>query len=359
MNKVVKMSDQEKCYDEASAWIVKFDQGLTKAQKKEFKLWLSKSQQNHDVFMSMANLWDGMDELSRLSDLFPKPVIESGKSRMIFVKKRMALAASIVLAVCVFSLISYTSFFPTSLEKMYETSIGEHSTVNLPDGSYLVLNTNSLVRVSYDDVHRLVTLERGEIHIDVAHDETRPLSVKAGDKVIQAVGTAFNIELYEDKKFELIVTDGKVRIGDRNKFEGRLRNLVENEGNDSKLLELVTLPSESFAVSKGEKIVLGAPVGVPLQQATKIDESEIEKNLSWRTGNIIFKGESLEDAIYEIGRYTSVKFVFGDADIRNIRVAGVFRAGDVNGLLTALNDSFDIISVKVDDEQVNLYRGTQ
>ena len=76
----------------------------------------------------------------------------------------------------------------------FQTDVGESKDILLSDKSKITLNTNSFVQVRYTQHSRVINLLRGEIHIDVAHDKTRPLSVIAGDKVIQAVGTAFNVE---------------------------------------------------------------------------------------------------------------------------------------------------------------------
>ena len=51
------------------------------------------------------------------------------------------------------------------------------------------------------------------MHIAVAHDPSRPLSVIVGNKVVQAVGTEFNVEITTDNSIELIVTDGVVMVG--------------------------------------------------------------------------------------------------------------------------------------------------
>ena len=81
---------------------------------------------------------------------------------------------------------------------------------------------------------------------------------------------------------------------------------------------------------------------------------EIEVYLSWRDGNLIFDGESLGDAISEISRYTTVKIVFVDEDLQRIRIAGLFKTGDVSGFLSSLRANFDIAYEQVDDNTIQL-----
>jgi len=358
MTNVHTLPNSDQCFDEASEWIAKFDRGLDKEEEHAFQSWISLNKQNRDTFTSMAKMWDKMDDLSRLSDLFPEPAnVHTKKPQRALAG--MAIAASVLVAVFSLNYLLTATLPSTQMSEyrageVYETTIGEHSSVTLPDGSVLVLNTDSLASVEFNEVHRLITLERGEIHIDVAHDKKRPLSIRAGDKVVQAVGTAFNIELYDDNKFELIVTEGEVRISDRDVFENRLRKLESSQNSIEESQKLVRLSSSSMSVSQGEKMMVGFPV---IEPPVMVALDEIKQDLSWRSGNLVFTGETLAFAIEEISRYTPVEFIIEDEDLKNVRVAGLFRAGDVNGLLSALSESFDIDSVKVSKDKVRLVKG--
>ena len=76
--------------------------------------------------------------------------------------------------------------------------------------------------------------------------------------------------------------------------------------------------------------------------------------LSWLSGNLIFRGESLATAVTEVGRYTSVEFVIQEEALRRVRVAGLFKTGDVSGFLSSLEANFDIVYKRADDETVVL-----
>ena len=129
----------------------------------------------------------------------------------------------------------------------FETAIGEQSTVTLSDGSVVVLNTNSLIRVVYAPNARVLHLERGEIHVDVAEDASRIFSVVAGDRIVQAVGTSFSVEITADQHIELVVTDGKVIVG-----------VHTPTGSASRAPPLLA-QSSGNTVKAGEEIVLGTP----------------------------------------------------------------------------------------------------
>ena len=338
----------EQRIEQASDWIAKLDKGLSKDEKSALQLWLAKTPEHTSALLEVAQLWDKMDDLSRLSDLFPQTVIEKKKT----VSWITTIAASVVIALSIgFYQAGYNilPFGPDAsspiiaMQKSFQTGIGESNTINLPDSSKMVLNTNSFVQVKYTDEARIIDLQRGEIHIDVAHDSSRPLSVIAGGKVIQAVGTAFNVEV-RNEMVELIVTDGKVLVAQKES---------KSEFDDIEAM-VKKLPKSSMAISKGEKVDLDL-TGKTQEKVTKVDAVDIAASLSWRQGNLIFRNESLAEAMAEISRYTDIEFELSDDhQLRGVKVAGMFKTGDVSGLLDVLTRNFNIDYEKVGQDKIIL-----
>lgn len=344
MSNLHSMPSNQDRHDQASDWIVKMDRGLSSDEKIALQEWMDDSPENHSTLMQMTQLWDKMNAMTRLSDLFPKPTrhasqTQTQRSNLIeslienwtksWLKPLPAIAASIALAT-VLGLWAILGNVDNN-NNSYQTAIGEQSTVMLPDGTKMTLNTNTntSVTVAYSDQQRLLHLIQGELHVSVAKDKNRPLSVMAGGKVIQAIGTEFNIEITSQQKIELVVTEGKVKVGIQQKPEKQIASI-----------EPLTLPSDALTVSAGEEIMLGEAK----EQITEVSAEDIAVKLSWQKGNLIFRGESLEEAVREVGRYTSVEFVFIDENLKKMRVAGLFKAGDVQGLLATLRENFDIVS---------------
>jgi transmembrane sensor len=338
----------EQRLEQACDWISRIDRGLQPEEHQALQQWLAENPQQQDTLLEVAKLWDKMDVLSRLSDLFP--VAEKTKSPNLV--KHWAAAASVA-ALCLLGALMFRSdvapqpgvdqVAATSLHATYQTKIGENNRIELPDRSTLVLNTNSFVTVRYSENSRIIELLRGEINIDVAHDTTRPLSVIAGGKVIQAVGTAFNVDIHNDY-VELIVTDGKVLVG---------ATPVATEVATEQLLAK-RLPTSSLAISKGERVDLD-PKGKAKAQVRKMDQVDIAASLSWRSGNLIFRGETLEDALAEISRYTNIQFELADDEkIRQLPVAGMFKTGDVDGLLEVFKNNFNVSYERLSPDRIRL-----
>jgi len=342
--------------DTASEWVAKIDRELTSKERASLGSWLKNSTENLKVFIEVAQLWDKMNELELLADLFPTgPAVTQGNLSK---KWASALVASVMLVLTagIYFNSGGSSFFQqqqqsasvNNQQQTLQTRIGENSTVNLPDGSKILLNTNTLAEIRYTRSARIIDLKRGEIHIDVAHDKLRPLSVIVGGKIIQAVGTAFNVEV-RNNSIELIVTDGKVLVAPAGQ-ELMLSN-VKNIAID--------LSKSSIAISKGEKINLAVSSLQELdpseEKAVKVEPIEIAASLSWRTGNLIFRGESLTETMAEISRYSDVKFELDDdAELKKIRVAGMFRTGDISGLLNVLEQNFNIQHDNINKQKIFL-----
>lgn len=78
--------------------------------------------------------------------------------------------------------------------------------------------------------------------------------------------------------------------------------------------------------------------------ARKIAASDADARLAWQHGMILLRGARLQDALREVDRYTDTQFVLADERLRDIRIGGDFRTGDVAGLLQSLKRDFRIDS---------------
>ncbi len=342
----------------ASEWLAKIDRELDSTEQKGLQDWLSEDSQNSEALLEVAGLWDKLDSLSRLADLFPRQesLQSSHPTGSGFRPARpvLALAASALLVLGAGLWVALNGWNsepqPTgSLDiantSIFETSIGQVSTVQLSDGSILTLNTNTLVKADLSPGSRELALERGEVHVKVAHDRSRPFKVLIGNQYVEAVGTEFNLEITSDQRVELIVTEGKVRVGVQQ--ASAVAALGPDPGQGSRV---AAKSQDSLMLDAGKKTILGNSEDA----IETLEPEEIEVKLSWRGGNLVFRGEPLVEAINEIERYTEVEFVIQDESLKQVKVAGLFKAGDVQGLLTTLKQNFDVDHYRVGDEQIIL-----
>lgn len=89
------------------------------------------------------------------------------------------------------------------------TAVGEIRTQTLVDGSVLTLDSDSAVSLRWSDSRRELRLWRGVLHVQVARDPLRPLTVHSGGLSARAIGTAFSVDA---TRREVRVDAGRVQV---------------------------------------------------------------------------------------------------------------------------------------------------
>lgn len=334
MSRVISISRDEQRLDAACRWILKLDNGpLTDPELLALTVWLDEDSENVDVLLEIASLWDKVDTLSRLAGLFPHSngnFQEAPRARN-FWGAGSSVAAGLGIFVIGFTIllsvlnIEENTNIPRHAA-VYQTAVGEIKTVLLPDGSEIVLNTNSQLSLAFTSSARILSLSQGEILVRVAKED-RPLSVVANDQIVQATGTAFSVEITEEEYVNVMVTEGKVVVGIQS---------PNSDGDFSVPPELEILAHN--ALSAGEALILGDPEA----EKRSVTPEEIKVKLSWNEGRLIFRSEPLGRVLREVERYTSVEFIILDESLKSKVLTGRFRTGDVETLLDLLESNFDI-----------------
>ena len=344
MKNVVSISQDDEALEIASRWVFKIDAGeLSASDEAALGAWLDQDESHRDVLTEVAAVWDKTDALARLAELFPHGAEGNHAGRGPWYPtwaQPFAVAAGLAALVIsgLLLLIPDGHRVPLTTSAKYATAIGEQKTVLLPDGSEVVLNTNSQLAVTLTPARRLLRLARGEILVRVAEDHARPLSVVAGDRIIQAVGTEFVVEITDNNRVELMVTEGKVVVGIQPSIAAP--PVGETEALDSTNLLPLLATLDGNVVAAGESVIMIAAEPVPIREAVSMDE--IEAQLSWKDGRLIFRSAPLEKALREVERYTTVEFVFLDESLKTRTLSGRFRVGDVESLLLSLRVNFNV-----------------
>lgn len=81
------------------------------------------------------------------------------------------------------------------------TDKGRQWRLTLPDGTRVWLNAASSISypLSFQEKERVVTMT-GEAYFEVVHNAKQPFKVKVGDRLIEDIGTSFNVNAYTDEK---------------------------------------------------------------------------------------------------------------------------------------------------------------
>ena len=342
-DKIRQFPDRKRSRSQASEWVARMDAGrMSPGDDADLQKWLHADSCHADILMEMASLLDNTTILSELARVYPL------NSEVVTVRldqvpmgsrapNRVAWVTAAALAIAVLGLGFFNPWeqHPADLEQVQvaSTLVGELKILPLADGSQLTLNSRSEVAVNFSATERRVELTRGEALFEVAHDEQRPFLVLVGETVVRAVGTAFNVQLGRGA-IEVMVTDGVVEIS---------RGVTSGDGVADSTQPVTRIEAGQF-VSIAENIEI----------EDKVDPVSVDRKLSWQKGMIAFEGETLEQVVEELGRYSDITFVLADAETRAIRVGGYFQTGDIEGLLDVLENGFNINVTRFNSGVVHL-----
>ncbi|GAB3651692.1 FecR family protein [Echinicola sediminis] len=189
---------------------------------------------------------------------------------------------------------------------------GVKTKVQLPDGSVVLLNSESSLTYAKDFVNnRNVELE-GEAFFMVNKDSLHPFSVKSKRLTTVALGTSFNIKAFKgDEKVEVTLATGKVRVED----ELTSKALLLDPGEATKVED----NSESF-------------------DKYKADVSFITQ---WRFGVLEFRKTPFIQIIEELERWYGVQIKV-NGELPAEKGSGKFRDGE------SLVNVLDVLSYSVD-----------
>ena len=214
------------------------------------------------------------------------------------------------------------------------TGPGEQRTVDLADGSQVILNANSRVRVRYDDRTRKVTLVSGEALFKVAKHQPAPFVVLIGARKVIAVGTSFEV-----RREDPTVSSFSVTL-----VEGRVAIEPASWSND---LPAAATPG-LILLSPGERLRISQDA------ADLLDQPALEKVTAWQRGQLIFEDASLREAAAEFNRYSKLKVTVAPDVPATLRVGGVFKIGDPATFARAMANAYHLRLVNRDRELVLL-----
>lgn len=383
MKNIVEFPDRGKIEQEAVDWLIKLDGDTppTKQEKQALKEWIARSPAHLDELEKLNAFWGNLSVLTELNIPMVKPAllaVEKRRSQHTKLNRVptprfvWGMAASIL---CV-GLLTLTSWFSgqqfDSTNGHYATPIGKQSTITLADGSSVRLNTNSQIKVDYRDGHRNIHLVQGQAHFDVAKNKANPFRVYAGKGRVQAVGTSFTVYLRE-KDIEVLVAEGKVALAAQkpvlaaNKSpdlnpDPRSEQAIESDAplpNDPEYY--LTIPVEQLGLlveGQGATILVAqdnhSEFPAPTQKVELIDAQSIERREAWRQGLLLFAGDSLEDVVAEISRYTTMSIEIVDPALKEIRIGGQFRVGDIRGMFDVLEANFGLSVTLLENNRVQI-----
>ncbi len=317
---------------EAIAWFARDRSGAMTAQEAaDLHAWLEADPANREAMDEVARAWGRM-ELSREA---PEILaLRAGAYRRPVMTRRRAgwaLAAGLAVAIAGAGLHQAGVFgwrkYP---DQTFRTEVGQRSTVTLPDGSVVTLNTDTVLRTRASGDRRLIYLDRGQAFFRVAKDPAHPFIVHAAGRTVTALGTAFDVRA-EQGRFEVTLVEGKVRVETPPPRPGK------TPAAPAPVQAVELMPGNQFAAADDSR--------------WSVARADVEQETTWLTGWLKFQDEPLGEVAAEFGRYSNRRIVIADSALAARPITGRFQADDVEAFARAL-EHYDIARVELDSPAV-------
>lgn len=310
--------------DDADDWVVRMhsDQ-VTLDDERRFADWLA-SDPSHSGLYERANaLWSQLGALRldpavlhELADVRERPRRNTATP-----SRRGLLAASLVGGVAVTGgWLSWDTLFRSTA---YATGLGEQQSIVLDDGSRVTLNTDSALRVRFDQRERRVWLDKGQAFFAVTADAGRPFRVFVGTDEMRAGVTTFDVRRMGDEA-RLALESGRLEV---------FRGGRERKGADARRS---LSPGPIAILQSGDQAIIASRASVAV---TQVDKQDIG---TWRFGRMVLDEQPLGNAVAEINRYNARQIIVADPSLDAMPISGVFQTGKPEAFVEALEAAFPV-----------------
>jgi transmembrane sensor len=311
--------DMQRRLDEAAEWQTRLSQDADPALRADYRRWASEPR-NARAAEAVGKGWNAVGALSTAPELLEMRQQALARVRRASAQRSSgrwwkAAAACLVLAMAGGGAILEFRLQPVD----YETEIGGRRVVALPDGSHVSMDSDSAMQVRFTETERAITLTRGRARFDVAHDTSRPFTVTADHETVVAVGTSFDVEKLGSTVLVTLL-QGQVVV-------------KQDEG---------ALPIRAIAKSKPSvSLTPGQQLVAAKHTMPTVASADLQVAAAWEAGHLVFHDEPLGVVVERVNRYTEHP-VTVDPSAADIRISGVFNAGDVGSFVSAITGYFPI-----------------
>lgn len=215
-------------------------------------------------------------------------------------------------------------------EEIITSAAGEHKSILLADGSKVILNENSTLRVAADfnQDNRDITLS-GEAFFDVTQNSSKPFIIHTPYTDVNVLGTVLNIKAYpEDQLVETSLLKGSVEVVLKKQDNKRI-TLKPNE----KLSVNYRTMNEKTHVAQN-KLHLSTKNLTTISGSEQQDSSLLQ--LLWNTGTLSFNKNSFTEIAAQLQQWYGVELIFEDSAVAEYRFTGDFKNKRIMDVLNAL-----------------------
>jgi len=292
----------------ASDWYIKLNEAdCSDEDRAAFEAWKDASSLN-------LNAWNRILQVSKpfdgLEPVVSKEVLLQRKTFSIS-RRHLLKNLGIVAVATGTGLIAYQQKPWQIILADYTTHKGEIKTVNLPDETVLVLNSDTAIDQQFDDKSRTIQLIKGEVLVETGHGKgaSTPFRVQTKYGIITALGTRFSVRQHSDYVSVNVYKDAvSINTFANGDFKQKLYENQTTIFNDQILPEIKPLNSGTDLWTKGILSVVDMP---------------------------------LNAFLIDLDRYYT-GYLRCDPAIADVLISGSFPLNDINAIFTSLQNTHPI-----------------
>jgi len=311
---------------EAAVWVARLHgPSRTSQMEQEFRAWQASSPAHREAFERCTDVWQDIPRIGLAAAYeglaFDRAASARSSRGLREAARRWITASAVAGAVAVAAVL----VLHWRDEHAYRTNVGEQRLVVLEDGSRMLLNTDTRLRVDFSSAQRTVLVRRGEAFFEVAKDPRRPFVVRIAGSEVVAVGTAFSVRYAPVPRAvdELAVTlvEGQVKV-----------RPASGKAGDA------LAPVQPVLMKAGDRLLLDRQSSHAVSKVVaRLDRPNVERVLAWKRDEAVFDDTSLADAVAEMNRYNRTPIVLLDGlASTDLRVSGLYRTSDSAGFANAV-----------------------
>ena len=306
-----------------------FDGRTTSIQRKLVEDWLA-DPQNEELYYHYLDEWEIRHPqfspkiekaLSAYISIIQNEKVEKEKAVPQLQKSQFRIMKTTWIWGAVAACLLLVAGFVFRKELMYKSLISENGQIasyQLSDGTGVVLNANSVLRIprmGFGSGNREVILE-GEAEFKVVHtaNDSRFIVNMDKDYRIEVLGTEF-VAFSRERGTKVFLTKGKVKL-----------SLPKGK-------QLYMKPGNLFSSKKGEK-------------ATLISKATPEEFVAWKQDMFYFNNTLLSEAVEQMNDRFKVNVRILDPVLGKRRIGGVYKARQADDLLAILSELLHLEVVK-------------
>ncbi|WP_202730247.1 FecR family protein [Achromobacter xylosoxidans] len=306
---------------QASQWALRLAAGtLAPAEQRRLDRWLARDARHGPALADAERVWALAGECRGLP-LFAQPVPRPRRSHWRacaaswWRSEPMAPWRRAVVMAGVALVVAGAAGAPDAVAPWladYRSAVGEIRSFDLPDGSHVLLGSNSALDVEYDATTRRVRLLRGEAVFAPAPtgaDEPRSFVVATAGGSMTALGTRYAVR----------------RRDAGHGWIGVLQHRVE--------VALDRPPASGDA-----RAVLAAGDSATFSRAHGIEGSAVApaRGAAWADGYLVFEGDSLGQVLLRIGNFRPGLLILANRAAARRPVNALFHLDNLDGALATL-----------------------